>query len=32
MTFFSEYDDFVRDTKIVLQEKNTVKVKQARGK
>jgi hypothetical protein len=28
-TFFSENDDFVRETKIVPQEKNTVKVKQA---
>jgi hypothetical protein len=28
-TFFSENDDFVRGTKIVLQEKNTVKVKEA---
>jgi hypothetical protein len=32
MTFFSENDDFVRETKIEPQEKNTVKVKQARGK
>jgi hypothetical protein len=29
MTFFSQNDDFVRETKIVAQEKNTVKVKQA---
>jgi hypothetical protein len=30
MTFFSENDDFVRETKIVSQgKKNTVKVKQA---
>jgi hypothetical protein len=29
MTFFSENDDFVRETKIAPQEKNTVKVKQA---
>jgi hypothetical protein len=29
-TFFSENDDFVRETKIVPQEKkNTVKVKEA---
>jgi hypothetical protein len=28
-TFFSENDDFVRETKIVLREKNTVKVKEA---
>jgi hypothetical protein len=28
-TFFSENDDFIRETKIVLQEKNTVKVKAA---
>jgi hypothetical protein len=28
-TFFSEKDDFVRETKIVPQEKNTVKVKAA---
>jgi hypothetical protein len=27
--FFSERDDFVRATKIVPQEKNTVKVKEA---
>jgi hypothetical protein len=30
ITFFSENDDFVRETKIVQREKkNTVKVKQA---
>jgi hypothetical protein len=28
-TFFCENDDFVRETKIVTQEKNTVKVKEA---
>jgi hypothetical protein len=28
-TFFSEKVDFVRDTKIVKQEKNTVRVKEA---
>jgi hypothetical protein len=28
MTFFSENEDFVRETKIVPREKNTVKVKQ----
>jgi hypothetical protein len=28
-TFFSEKGDFVRETKIVAQEKNTVKVKVA---
>jgi hypothetical protein len=28
-TFFSEKDDFVRATKIVPQEKNAVKVKEA---
>jgi hypothetical protein len=28
-TFFSENDDFVRETKIVPQEKNTMKVKEA---
>jgi hypothetical protein len=28
-TFFSENDDFERETKIVPREKNTVKVKQA---
>jgi hypothetical protein len=28
-TFFSENDDFVRETKIVLRGKNTVKVKEA---
>jgi hypothetical protein len=28
-TFFSEKDDFVRETKIVLREKNIVKVKEA---
>jgi hypothetical protein len=27
-TFFSEKDDFVRETKIVPREKNTVKVKE----
>jgi hypothetical protein len=27
--FFSENDDFVRETKIEPQEKNTVKVKEA---
>jgi hypothetical protein len=32
MTFFSENDNLVRETKIVPQEKNTVKAKQARGK
>jgi hypothetical protein len=32
MTFFNENDDFVRETKIVPREKNTVKVKQAQGK
>jgi hypothetical protein len=32
MTIFSENDDFVRETKIVPWEKNTVKVKEARGK
>jgi hypothetical protein len=32
MTLFSENDDFVRETKIVPREKNTVKVKQAQGK
>jgi hypothetical protein len=32
MTFFSKNDDFVRETKIVPWEKNTVKVKQAQGK
>jgi hypothetical protein len=26
MTFFGENDDFVRETKIVVREKNTVKV------
>jgi hypothetical protein len=30
--FFSEEDDFVRETKIVPQEKNTVKVKEAPSK
>jgi hypothetical protein len=29
LTFFSEKDDFVRETKIVPREKNTVKVKEA---
>jgi hypothetical protein len=28
-TFFSEKDDFVRETKIVPREKNSVKVKAA---
>jgi hypothetical protein len=28
-TFFSENDNFVRETKIVPREKNTVKVKEA---
>jgi hypothetical protein len=28
-TFFSEKDDFIRETKIVPREKNTVKVKKA---
>jgi hypothetical protein len=28
-TFLSERDDFVRETKTVPQEKNTVKVKEA---
>jgi hypothetical protein len=28
-TFFSGKDDFVRETKIVPQEKNTVKLKEA---
>jgi hypothetical protein len=28
-TYFSEEDDFVRETKIVPREKNTVKVKEA---
>jgi hypothetical protein len=28
-TFFSEKHDFVRETKIVPREKNTVKVKEA---
>jgi hypothetical protein len=28
-TFFNEKDDFVRETKIVLREENTVKVKEA---
>jgi hypothetical protein len=28
-TFFSEKDDFIRETKIVLREKNTAKVKEA---
>jgi hypothetical protein len=28
-TFFSEKDDFIRETKIVPQEKNTEKVKEA---
>jgi hypothetical protein len=28
-TFFSEKDDFVRETKIMPREKNTVKVKEA---
>jgi hypothetical protein len=28
-TFFSEKDDFVSETKIVLREKNTVKVNEA---
>jgi hypothetical protein len=28
-TFFSEKDDLVRGTKIVLREKNTVKMKEA---
>jgi hypothetical protein len=28
-TFFGEKDDFVRETKIVPREKNTVKVKEA---
>jgi hypothetical protein len=28
-TFFSEIDDFVRETKIVRRKKNTVKVKEA---
>jgi hypothetical protein len=28
-TYFSEKDDFVRETKIVPQEKNTVKLKEA---
>jgi hypothetical protein len=28
-TFFSEKDDFVRETRIVPREKNTVKVKEA---
>jgi hypothetical protein len=28
-TFFSENDDFVRETKIVPRERNTVKVKEA---
>jgi hypothetical protein len=27
-TFFSEKDDFIRETKIVLREKSTVKVKE----
>jgi hypothetical protein len=31
-TFFSEEDDFVRETKIVPREKNTVKVKEAQRK
>jgi hypothetical protein len=31
-TFFSENDDFVRETKIVPQEKNTVEVKEAQRK
>jgi hypothetical protein len=29
IAFFSEKDDFVRETKIVPREKNTVKVKEA---
>jgi hypothetical protein len=29
LTFFSENDDFVRETKIVPREENTVKVKEA---
>jgi hypothetical protein len=28
-TFFSENDDFVRETKILPREKNTVKAKEA---
>jgi hypothetical protein len=28
-TFFSKNDDFIRETKIVPREKNTVKVKEA---
>jgi hypothetical protein len=32
MTFFSENYDFVRETKIVPKEKNTVKVKETRRK
>jgi hypothetical protein len=28
-TFFSENDDYVRETKIVPRERNTVKVKEA---
>jgi hypothetical protein len=28
-TFFSEKDDFVTNTKVVLREKNTVRVKEA---
>jgi hypothetical protein len=28
-TFFSENDDFLRETKIVPQERSTVKVKEA---
>jgi hypothetical protein len=32
MTFSSENEDFMRETKIVPREKNTMKVKQALGK
>jgi hypothetical protein len=28
-TFFSKNDDFIRETKIVLRDKNTMKVKEA---